>query len=173
MLGLIFSSKLDWGSYIISIAKTASKKIGASIHSMKLLSPELCLSIKLPYSHAWNTVVMSGLVLLVATWNCWIKYKNGCARLFGPSFAASLGPLFHPRNVASLSLFYRYCFGRCSSELVQLIPISYSPGRSTCYLIDCMIFLSPFLDVTRMPMSTVYFLAKLHSGILCLYNAFL
>ena len=26
MLGLTFSSKLDWGSYIISIAKTASKK---------------------------------------------------------------------------------------------------------------------------------------------------
>ena len=35
MLGLTFSSKLDWGSYIISIAKTASKKIGALIHSMK------------------------------------------------------------------------------------------------------------------------------------------
>ena len=27
MLGLTFSSKLDWGSYIISIAKTASKKL--------------------------------------------------------------------------------------------------------------------------------------------------
>ena len=27
MLGLTFSSKLDWGSYIISIAKTASKKV--------------------------------------------------------------------------------------------------------------------------------------------------
>ena len=28
MLGLTFSSKLDCGSYIISIAKTVSKKIG-------------------------------------------------------------------------------------------------------------------------------------------------
>ena len=28
MLGLTFSSNLDWGSYIISITKTASKKIG-------------------------------------------------------------------------------------------------------------------------------------------------
>ena len=43
MLGLTFSSKLDWGSYIISIAKTASKKIGALIHSMKFLSPEVVL----------------------------------------------------------------------------------------------------------------------------------
>ena len=40
MLGLTFSSKLDWGSYMISIAKTASKKIGALIHSIKFLFPE-------------------------------------------------------------------------------------------------------------------------------------
>ena len=37
------SSKLDWGSYIISIAKTSSKKIGALIRSMKFLSPEVAL----------------------------------------------------------------------------------------------------------------------------------
>ena len=43
MLGLAFSSKLDWGSYIISTAKTASKKIGALIRSMKFLSPEVAL----------------------------------------------------------------------------------------------------------------------------------
>ena len=43
MLGLTFSSKLGWGSYIISIAKTASKKIGALICSMKFLSPEVAL----------------------------------------------------------------------------------------------------------------------------------
>ena len=43
MLGLTFSSKLDWGSYIVSIAKTASKKIGALIRSMKFLSPEAAL----------------------------------------------------------------------------------------------------------------------------------
>ena len=39
MLSLTFSSTLDWGSYIISITKTASKKIGALIPSMKFLSP--------------------------------------------------------------------------------------------------------------------------------------
>ena len=43
MLGLTLFSKLDGGSYIISIAKTASKKIGALIHSMKFLSPEVAL----------------------------------------------------------------------------------------------------------------------------------
>ena len=34
MLGLTFSSKLDWGSCTISIAKTASSKIGALIRSI-------------------------------------------------------------------------------------------------------------------------------------------
>ena len=41
--GVDFLSKLDWGSHIISIAKTASKKIWALIHSMKFLSPEVAL----------------------------------------------------------------------------------------------------------------------------------
>ena len=43
MLGLIFSFKLNWGSYSTSIAKTASKKIGALIHSMKFLSTKVVL----------------------------------------------------------------------------------------------------------------------------------
>ena len=43
MLGLTFSSELNWGSYIISITKTASKKIGALIRSMKFLSTEVAL----------------------------------------------------------------------------------------------------------------------------------
>ena len=68
MLGLTFTFKLDWGSYIISTAKTASKKIGAltSFFLLRLL----CTSINLPYAHVWNNVVTSGLVPLVATWNC-------------------------------------------------------------------------------------------------------
>ena len=43
MLGLTFSSNLDWGSYIISVAKTASKKNGALILSMKFLLTEVAL----------------------------------------------------------------------------------------------------------------------------------
>ena len=41
----------------------------------------LRISINLPYSQAWNTTVLSWLVLRVATWNCWISYKNGYAGL--------------------------------------------------------------------------------------------
>ena len=41
MLQVTFSSKLDWGTYIISIAKTASKNIGVLTHSMKFLLLEV------------------------------------------------------------------------------------------------------------------------------------
>ena len=41
-------------------------------------------------------------------------------------------------------------------------------GGLLVILIDCMIFLSPFLAVTRMSMTAVSFLAQLDSGILCL-----
>ena len=69
---------------------------------------------------------MPGLVLLVATWYCWINYKNGYAGLLSPSLAACLEPLAHRQNIVSLSLFCSYYFGRCSSELAQLVPLPYS-----------------------------------------------
>ena len=45
IMELTFSSKLRWGSYIISIATMASKKIGALIYFMKFLSPEVAVSL--------------------------------------------------------------------------------------------------------------------------------
>ena len=134
MLGLTFSSKSDWSSYIISIAKTASKKIGALIRSMKFLSTEVALyfykstiDLCMEYCcHVWAGAPSYYLELLD-------KLQKRTCRTVGPSLAASLEPSAHRRNVASLSLFYRYYFGRCSSELAQLAPLLYSRGRSTRY----------------------------------------
>ena len=61
------------------------------------------------------------------------KLQKHIWRIVGPSLSASLEPLAHRQNVVSLSLFYRYYFGRCSSELAQLVPLPFSRGRSTCY----------------------------------------
>ena len=68
-----FSFLLNWTgvSYIISIAKNIFKNIGALVRSLSFfLLRLLCVSIKLPYGLAWNTVVMPVLVLLAATWKC-------------------------------------------------------------------------------------------------------
>ena len=76
MMGWPFFSKLDWGCYIIFIAKTDSKKTGALIRSINFLSLRLrCIFINLTYDLAWNIFVMPGLVLLAATWSCMISYK--------------------------------------------------------------------------------------------------
>ena len=134
MLGLTFSSELDWGSYIFSIAKTASKKIGSLIRSIKFLSPEVALYLNkstirlcMEYCcHVWGGAPSCYLELLD-------KLQKRICRTVGPSLAASLEPLAHRRNLASLYLFYRYYFGRCSSELAQLVSLPYSRRRPTCY----------------------------------------
>ena len=61
------------------------------------------------------------------------KLQKWICRIVGPSLAASLEPLVHRRNVASLSIFNIYYFGRCSSDLTKLVPLPFSPGRSTRY----------------------------------------
>ena len=53
MLGLTMSSKLDQGSYMISVTKIASKKTGALIHSMKFLSSVVALYLYKPIIKWW------------------------------------------------------------------------------------------------------------------------
>ena len=96
MLGLTFSSKLDWDSYIVSIAKTASKKIGALIRYMKFLSPEVALDLYKStirpcmeyYCHVWAGAPSCYLELLD-------KLRKRICRTVGLSPAASLEPLAH------------------------------------------------------------------------------
>ena len=133
-LWLTFTSKLDWGPYIISIAITASKEIGASIRSMKVFSPEVGL-------YMYKSTICPCMEYCCQVWagtpSCYFelldKRQKCICRSVGPSLAAFLEPSAHRRNVTSLSLFYRYYNGRCSSELAQLDPLAFSRGRSTRY----------------------------------------
>ena len=56
MLGLFFSSKLDWDSYITSIAKTPSKKIRILILFITFLSLEVSLFLYLYKSTIWHSI---------------------------------------------------------------------------------------------------------------------
>ena len=129
MLRLTFSSKMDSGSYIFSIAKTDSQKIGALIRSVKFLSPDV-----VPYLYEstkrscmkYRCHVCAGapsryLQLLD-------KLQKRMNRAVGPSLTDSLEPLSYRRNVASITFFYRYYLDRCSSELAELVPLSFSSG---------------------------------------------
>ena len=109
---------------------------------MKFLSPETAL-------YPCKSTRWSWIECCCYTWDaapsCYLemfdKLQKQICRTVGPSLAASLEPLAHRRNVASLSLFYRYYFGKCSSELAQLVPFPFSPRGLLVILIDCMIFL--------------------------------
>ena len=96
MLGLTFSSKLDWGPYIISIAKSASKKIGALIRSMKFLSPEVAL-------YLYKSMIWPCMECCCLVWDgaptCYLelldKLQKWIYRTVCPSLAASLELLAH------------------------------------------------------------------------------
>ena len=91
MLELTFSSKLDWGAYIISIVKTATKKIGALIHSMKFLSLEVA-------QHLYKSTMCPCMEYYCHVWagapNCYLelldKPQKRICRTVGPSLAALL-----------------------------------------------------------------------------------
>ena len=125
-----FSCKLDLGSYISSIAKTASKKIGALIRSLNFLSPVVAL-------YLYKSTIQLCIEYCCHVWagapSCCFelfdKLQKRIYRTVGPSIATSLKSLAHRRNV--LNLFYRYYFGRCSPELAQQVPLRYSRGGFT------------------------------------------
>ena len=101
---------------------------------MKFLSPEVAL-------YLYKSTICPCMEYCLHVWagapNCYLelldKLQKRICKNVGPSLAACLETLAHRWNVASSSLFCRYCFGVCSSELAQLVPLPFSRGRSTCY----------------------------------------
>ena len=104
MLGLSFTSKLDWGSYIVSIAKAASKKISALLCSVKFLSPELVL-------YLYKSTIRPCIEYCCHVWSgagkCYLnlldKLQRHICNVVGPELSASLQSLAH--RVASLMSF--------------------------------------------------------------------
>ena len=84
MLGLTFSSKLDWNSYyIISTAKAASKRIRALIRSMKFLSPEVAL-------YLYKTTTQLCMEYCCHVWagapSCYLESLGGCSSDIASSY---------------------------------------------------------------------------------------
>ena len=151
-----FSSKLDWGPYIICIAKSATKKIGALICSMKFLSPEVAL-------YLYKSIIRPCIVYCYHVWagapSCYLesldKLQKQMCRTTVPSLAASFEPLAHHRNVPGLSLFLGITLVDVHLNWRNWLHFLILEGGLLVILTDFMIFLSPFLDVRRMSMSRV------------------
>ena len=94
---------------------------------MEVVSPEVAL-------YFYKSIILPCMeycchVLAGAT-SCYLellyKLQKQISRTVSPLLAASLERLAHCQNIASLSLFYRHYFGRCLSELAQLVSLPYS-----------------------------------------------
>ena len=96
MLELTYSTKLDWGPYIVSKAETVSKNIGALIRYMKFLSPEVAL-------YLYKSTTRSCMEYCCHVWagapRCYLelldKLQKPICRTVALSLAASLEPLAH------------------------------------------------------------------------------
>ena len=66
-------------------------------------------------SHLWSKSAVSGTTLLD-------RIQKRVCNLIGPQLSQKLEPLSHRRDVSSLSLFYRYQNGLCSSQLHRAVP---------------------------------------------------
>ena len=132
LLGLKFSSDLKWDSYIASVAKDTARMVGSFYRSRKFLTCKAMLYLfksqirpKMEYcAHIWAGSSQQALSTLD-------RVQKRMRGLVGDELFSSLQPLSHRRDVASLSLFYRYFHGKCSEELHSLVPPIKEFTRST------------------------------------------
>ena len=167
MLGLTISSKLGWSYYIISITKTAIKEIGALICSMKFLSAEVALY--LYRSNIWS--YMEYFCHIWAGAICYVELLDKLQKGYAGLLALHLLPLSNPWFIVDMYPAWVFSIGITLVDVhlnwLNWFHFLILEGGLRIILIDCMTFLSPFLDVRRMSMSTVSFLAQLNSWILC------
>ena len=93
---LVFSSKLDWDSYINSFAESVTIKIGSLTFSMTFLSPEVALYL---YKSAIHLCMEYWCHIWAGTRSCYLelldKFQKQIFRTVAPSLAVSLGSLAH------------------------------------------------------------------------------
>ena len=123
LLGLKFTSNLKWNSYLETVGSCAAKMVGSLSRSRKFLTSSAILYLyksqirpTMEYcSHIWagsSNNALTGLDVV----------QKSLRGLVGEELYSTLPPLSLRRNVASLSLFYRYYHGKCSDELHSSVP---------------------------------------------------
>lgn len=126
MLGMDVRSDLNPKTYIESVIKTASRKLGVLNKVRRFFTPiQLCLLYKTQVrscveycSHLWDG---SAKYLLDAL----DRLQRRAVRIIGDvEVTNTLEPLQLRRDIAALSAFYRLYHGECSEELFSLIPPS-------------------------------------------------
>ena len=133
MLGVTITNSLNWNTHIKTIVRSASRRLGILYRAKRLFSSTQRLTLYkaqvrplLEYcSHVWGGAASTTLALLD-------RVQKKAIRFIGDlNLTDKLQSLHHRRCVASLSLFYRYYFGKCSAELASSVPLPLTFTRVT------------------------------------------
>ena len=136
LLDLNFSRSMDWKPYIQFIG--CFKESEFPFWAQRFLTPESILYLYkstiqpcMEYcSHIWGGAPRShGLYLLD-------RVQKRAVSLVGSGHSSDLQAMSHRRDVASLSLFYKYYYRKCSSELADLVPPKRVTVRSTRFSVQ-------------------------------------
>lgn len=124
ILGTNVTSKLLWSEHVRSVTKDAAKRLGFLRRCKKFFSSSELAIIYKAYirpllefdSHLWVGAPPSTLNLVE-------RLQKKAFRLIGDKkITDQIDTLKHRRIVGAVTLFYRYFYGECSSELSGLIP---------------------------------------------------
>ena len=141
---------------------------------MKFLFPEVALYL---YKSTIQPCVEYCCHIFADAPSCYLellnKLQKQICRTVDSLLAAYLETLDSRRNVASLSLFYTIPLVNIHHNWLNWFHFLIYEGELLVILIECISFLSPYLDVTRIFMSEFCFLVQLNFGILCLQDDFL
>ena len=143
-----FSPKLDWGSYIVSIAKTFSNEIEILSSCMKFLSPEVVFLFLQIYHNTLHGTLFPWLLwcFQVLAWKILDKLQKRVCSAVCLSLTAFLEPLSWRRNIGSLSLFCRYNIGRSLSKLPELVSLLILVAGPLVIWVGCIIL---FVSIRR------------------------
>jgi len=124
MLGVTIDNKLSYKKHINSIATSAAHKLGFLFRSKSYFTPSQRLTL---YKSQIRPVLEYCSHVFAGAPDNSLKILDGIQRkairlIDDPILTTNLQSLAHCQAVGSLSLFYRYYFGLCSSELQKIVP---------------------------------------------------
>ena len=131
ILGVSFSPNLSWKEHIVSLAKSASRRLGVLGRLREFYTPSQLLSVYkgqvrpcMEYaSHIWGGSSHTRML---------DRVESRAMRLINSRpLTDSLQSVSDRRQVASLSLYYRYYNNHCSAEVAQRVPPPMRRARGT------------------------------------------
>ena len=133
LLGVDVCSNLKWNEHITQLATNAAKKLGFLNRCRKFFTSRQILQIYKSFirpcmeycSQVWGGAAETTLKMLDSV------QKRAIRVIRNPQLTTELDTLKHRRDVADLSVFYKYFHGKCSDEIEGLKPERYVPPRTS------------------------------------------